>query len=81
MTTTGQQPATALQHVLAAAAQVFRREVSSEDNFFQAGGDSVAAVELALAVEELVQREVASELVLETPTFGALAAAIDRGAR
>jgi acyl carrier protein len=80
-TPTEQPPTAALQHVLTAAARVFRREVRGEDNFFAVGGDSIDAVELAVTVEELTQREVPTELVFETPTFGALAAAIDRGAR
>jgi acyl carrier protein len=62
-----------LQDVLAAAATVFGREVTGDDNFFDLGGDSVVAVELAVAIEDRVGAEVDTRVVVDAANFAAIA--------
>ncbi|QUQ68834.1 acyl carrier protein [Kutzneria sp. CA-103260] len=65
-----------LHHVLAAAAAVFGRPVAAEDSFFGVGGDSVTAVELAVELEQRLGGDIDGELVVDSASFGALAAAL-----
>ncbi len=51
-----------------------RQEVSGDDDFFVLGGDSLRAVELALALEKELGVPVSPSLVLEAPTADKLAA-------
>ncbi|TQF08026.1 acyl carrier protein [Kitasatospora acidiphila] len=73
-------PSPAPGHLLAllldAAAQVFGRPVAAHDSFFELGGDSIAAVELATVAERLTGIEVDTELIVEQADFTALAAAL-----
>ncbi|MEU3314339.1 acyl carrier protein [Streptomyces sp. NPDC048387] len=69
-------PPAPIDAVLTAAAEVFGRPAGPADDFFSLGGDSVAAVELAVRLEELLGMEVDTELVVATPGFAALAAAL-----
>ncbi|MFG2133994.1 phosphopantetheine-binding protein [Streptomyces sp. NPDC048751] len=66
-------PDTPLGHVLTAASDILMREVGPGDDFFSAGGDSVAAVELATELEKVFRTEIDVELVLTQPDFAALA--------
>ncbi|MEV7391962.1 MULTISPECIES: phosphopantetheine-binding protein [unclassified Streptomyces] len=64
---------TPLGQVLTAASEILMREVGPEDDFFSAGGDSVAAVELVTELERMFHTEIDLELVLTQPDFAALA--------
>ncbi|MFD8144190.1 acyl carrier protein [Streptomyces sp. NPDC059708] len=69
-------PPAPIDAVLTAAAEVFGRPAGPADDFFSLGGDSVAAVELAVRLEELLGVEVDTELVVGLPDLAALAAAL-----
>lgn len=62
--------------VLDAAAEVFGQAVLASDDFFSLGGDSIAAVELAVRLEEQLPTEVDTALIVDLPDFAALAAAL-----
>lgn len=47
-----------------------------EDNFFDAGGDSLAAVSILTGIEKLIGRKVPMYLITERPTVEGLAAAL-----
>ena len=53
--------------------------VGGLDDFFELGGDSVLAVELAVAVEERFGQSLGVDALLQAPTLGALAAVLARG--
>ncbi|KOU18270.1 hypothetical protein ADK52_30750 [Streptomyces sp. WM6372] len=69
-------PETVLELVLAAASEVFAHPARAEDDFFALGGDSIAAVELSVRLEEALDVPVETELILDSPDFAALAAAL-----
>ncbi|APW38818.1 hypothetical protein RD110_17715 [Rhodoferax koreense] len=54
--------------------------LSVHDNFFDLGGDSLAAVSLLTGIEELVGRKVPLYLITEHPTIEQLAAALNANA-
>lgn len=54
--------------------------LSVHDNFFDLGGDSLAAVSLLTGIEALVGRKVAMHLITEHPTIEQLAAALNANA-
>jgi acyl carrier protein len=62
-----------LSEVLAIAGEVFEQPVYAEDDFFSLGGDSVVAVEFALALEERLDRPVDMLVLTEVQTFAELA--------
>lgn len=70
-----------LHHVLTAAALVFERDVAPDDNFFDLGGDSIAAVELITQLEQRLDIEVDPQLVTGLPDVGSLADALAAVAR
>lgn len=72
----GRNVVSVLDDVLTAASEVFGTSVTPTDNFFALGGDSVAAVELAVLLEEATTSDVDFALVVETPDLAALAAAL-----
>nr|WP_179419880.1 acyl carrier protein [Streptomyces sp. TLI_235] len=74
-------PETVLDRVLAAAAEVFGRPTAPDDDFFALGGDSIAAVELAVLLEERLGLEVDTTTIVDAPDLAALAAALTAGAR
>lgn len=63
--------------VLNTASLVFCRTVSESDSFFALGGDSIVAVELALNLEEQLERPIEPDLVISSATFGDLIASLD----
>jgi acyl carrier protein len=65
-----------LQWVLDATSDIFARTVSRSDSFFSLGGDSITAVELATRLEEVLGWEVDPQLVVDLPSLGALATAL-----
>ncbi|MER6214397.1 phosphopantetheine-binding protein [Streptomyces sp. NPDC001272] len=69
-------PETVLELVLAAASEVFACPARAEDDFFALGGDSIAAVELAVRLEEGLEVAVETELIVESADFAALAAVL-----
>lgn len=54
--------------------------VELSDNFFDLGGDSLAALELAEVLSSGYGREVSLEAILEAPTFGDLFRQLDGAA-
>ncbi|MBT2453667.1 acyl carrier protein [Streptomyces sp. ISL-86] len=69
-------PETMLDLVLAAASAVFACPARADEDFFALGGDSIAAVELAVRLEEALGVAVETELILDAEDFTALAAAL-----
>lgn len=57
-------------------ARVLERPVGPLDDFFELGGDSLAAAEIAAAIEELTGVEMPTSALLETPTVRQLAARV-----
>src|SRR5438093_501321 len=73
----------ALSRVETAIAQVWRDlltvpEFGPDDDFFQLGGDSLRAVEMLAAIDELLLTLVDFPDFLETPTVAGLAEAVER---
>ena len=63
-----------LHLVLTAAAVALEVDrVDPDDNFFEQGGDSLAALELAAHLEDALQREVDFELIFDSASFRELA--------
>ena len=56
-----------------------RRGVGPEDSFFDLGGDSLASVQAALRLEEMLGYEVPAALIHQSPTPRALAGSLDHG--
>ena len=71
-------PRTAVEEIVASIfAQVLQREqVGILDNFFEAGGHSLLAIQLASHLRETFQIEVALRRIFEDPTAAGLAAAL-----
>lgn len=65
-----------LGEVLTAAATVFEHQVHSCDNFFDLGGDSVAAVELLAILGEALGAEPDADTLLFAPDLAAFALAL-----
>ncbi|MCY7307639.1 MAG: amino acid adenylation domain-containing protein [Rhodoferax sp.] len=57
-----------------------RRPLSIEDNFFDVGGDSMAAVSILAGAERLLGRRIPLYLLTEHPTISSLVAALDEPA-
>ncbi|WP_206047166.1 thioesterase domain-containing protein, partial [Noviherbaspirillum denitrificans] len=57
-----------------------RRPLSVRNNFFEAGGDSLAAIEIALAVEAKLGVPVSLQMLAEHPTVEQLAIALEQEA-
>lgn len=72
-------PDALLSQVMATVTAVFGHAMAPDDNFFDAGGDSVAAVELADLLEERIGTDVDIELIHRAESFGALAAELAGG--
>ena len=53
-----------------------RPALSTSDNFFDAGGDSLSAISLLTGIEKLIGRRVPMYLISERPTVTSLAAAL-----
>jgi thioesterase domain-containing protein/acyl carrier protein len=56
-----------------------RDEIGRHDNFFDLGGDSLQALELALNIERRFDRSFPLSAIVETPTIASLAEAIENG--
>ena len=56
-----------------------RRGVGPDDSFFDLGGDSLASVQAALRLEEMLGNEVPAALIHQSPTPRALAGSLDHG--
>jgi syringomycin synthetase protein SyrE len=56
-----------------------RPELTVDDNFFDVGGDSLAAVSILAGIEKIVGRRVPMYLITERPTVEGLAAALGEG--
>ena len=52
-------------------------DLSISDNFFDVGGDSLAAISLLTGIEKLIGRRVPMYLIAERPTVAGLASALD----
>ncbi len=52
-------------------------EISRDDDFFELGGDSLAAATIGTGVQEALGREIDLSMIAEHPTLAELAAAID----
>ncbi|UJP40683.1 acyl carrier protein [Cellulomonas palmilytica] len=69
---------TETSEVLVQVAQALRAPVvRPEDNFYELGGDSLAALEVAEILEQAFGRPVDERLVLESATFADLLSALD----
>ncbi len=55
-----------------------RKSLSVQDNFFDVGGDSLAAISILAGAERLLQRRIPLYLLTENPTVERLAAALDQ---
>ena len=77
----GRQPENAMErNLLALWQQVLKQPVLTvEDNFFDVGGDSLAAVSILAGIEKLIGRRVPMYLLTERPTVEGLAAALGEG--
>jgi thioesterase domain-containing protein/acyl carrier protein len=62
--------------VMATVSAVLGRPVGRDDDFFLAGGDSLAAADLVLALERIVGRRLPPSLVMGSPTVARLTAAL-----
>ncbi len=56
-----------------------RPELTIADNFFDVGGDSLAAVSILTGIEKMIGRRVPMYLITERPTVEGLAAALGEG--
>ena len=74
-------PTTPMENLLAAMwQQVLRIErVGINDNFFDIGGDSASAAQLAASIEQVTGAKLSIGALLEAPTIAQLAAAISDG--
>lgn len=57
-----------------------RDDIGLDDDFFEAGGDSLMAVDMLLGVEQLVGRQLPTSFLMEHPTVSRLAEALMAGA-
>ena len=55
-----------------------RQSLSVQDNFFDVGGDSLAAISILAGAERLLQRRIPLYMLTENPTVERLAAALDQ---
>jgi acetoacetyl-CoA synthetase len=55
-----------------------RRPLKGSDNFFDLGGDSLTAIKILLALDEILGTNLPMTLLYKAPTIAALAQAIDR---
>jgi hypothetical protein len=62
-----------LGHVLTAAADVFGRPVRACDNFFDLGGDSVAAVDIVARLATALNVEPDADALISATDLGAFA--------
>jgi acyl carrier protein len=65
--------------VIAESSRVFQREVRARDDFFALGGDSLTAVELAVALSEALGVDVDPIAILDSENFEELAARLAGG--
>lgn len=72
------QPITALEHELLTLwrGALKQPDLSVSDNFFEVGGDSLAAISLLTGIEKLIGRRVPMYLITERPTVASLALAL-----
>ena len=75
------EPANRLEsELLALWREVLQRaELTVADNFFDVGGDSLAAVSILAGIEKIIGRRVPMYLITERPTVEGLAAALGEG--
>lgn len=78
----GRGPANAREAELLALweTELGRKPLSVQDNFFDVGGDSLAAITILAGVERLVRRRVPLYMLTENPTVERLALALDKEA-
>lgn len=57
-----------------------RKPLSVQDNFFDVGGDSLAAITILAGVEKMMRRRVPLYMLTENPTVERLVAALDKDA-
>jgi acyl carrier protein len=62
-----------LETVLATARAVFRKPVTSTDNFFDLGGDSLCAVEFGMLLEERLGAEMDMNALLDADNLADMA--------
>jgi amino acid adenylation domain-containing protein len=75
---TGRPPDTEVERLVARVWQeVLGVPVGVDDDFFELGGDSLAAAEILAAIESRTGRRLADSLLLRAPTVAELAAALD----
>ena len=74
-------PHSKIEHDLLALWQEVLKKptLTVEDNFFDAGGDSLAAVSMLTGIEKLIGRRVPMYLITERPTVAGMAAALGEG--
>ncbi|MDP3537350.1 MAG: amino acid adenylation domain-containing protein [Azonexus sp.] len=78
---TARLPANGLERALLALWQAVlkRNDLSVTDNFFDVGGDSLAAVDILSGIETLMGRSVPLFLLTENPSIELIARALDAG--
>jgi acyl carrier protein len=62
-----------LSVIIDAATEVFSTPISADDNFFDAGGDSIFAIEFAALLESRFGQEIDIGLIFESGSFATLA--------
>jgi len=72
-------PRNALEETLCAmfAGMLGLEGVGINDDFFELGGDSIAATRLAGRIQAILNKEISSRSIFETPTVSSLAAVLD----
>ncbi|MEP6972174.1 MAG: thioesterase domain-containing protein [Betaproteobacteria bacterium] len=77
--TAGRGPANQCEADLLALweAELGRKSLSVQDNFFDVGGDSLAAIAILAGAERLLQRRIPLYMLTENPTIERLAAALE----
>ncbi len=78
----GRKPATPREADLLALWQteLGRTSLSVQDNFFDVGGDSLAAISILAGAERMMRRRIPLYMLTENPTVERLAAALDKEA-
>jgi acyl carrier protein len=66
-----------LKLILSLAEEVFRKTVGPGDGFVALGGDSLAAVQFSILIENALEREIDIAWIFDADTFHELSVLID----